>query len=44
MAHYGNNQSFSIEETGPNLVEATILLPLRLSDAPTEILAGYGVA
>jgi len=44
MAHYGNNQSFSIEETGPNLVEATILLPLRLSDAPKEVLAGYGVA
>jgi two-component system LytT family sensor kinase len=44
MAHYGSNQSFSIEETGSNLVEATILLPLRLSDAPKEVLAGYGVA
>jgi LytS/YehU family sensor histidine kinase len=44
MAHYGNNQSFLLQEVGSNLVEATIQLPLRLSDAPNEVLAGFGVA
>jgi two-component system LytT family sensor kinase len=42
-AHYGDEQSFSIQEVAKGQVEAKILLPLRLMDHldhPAEILTG----
>jgi two-component system, LytTR family, sensor kinase len=41
--HYGENHSFSIDETPDGGVEVILALPLQLSMRPTRILTGYGV-
>lgn len=41
--HYGENQSFSLEEINSNTVLATLRLPLQFAVSPTEKLTRYGV-
>jgi hypothetical protein len=40
--HYGENQSFSINEVAPEKVLVSITLPLQLSEEPPQMLAEYG--
>jgi two-component system, LytTR family, sensor kinase len=41
--HYGNGQTFTIEELANGKVRAALKLPLQFSERPTRQLTGYGV-
>jgi len=40
--HYGNDQTFAIEEMEQGEVHVKLTLPLQFSERPTAILTGYG--
>ena len=42
--HYGDNQTFSIQEVAGGMVTVTISLPLSFREPEVAALAGYGVA
>jgi two-component system LytT family sensor kinase len=42
--HYGNDQTFSIEELVDGMVQVTITLPLAFREPEVATLTGYGVA
>jgi hypothetical protein len=42
--HYGDNQTFAIEEVSGGMVQVTITLPLAMRQPEIAALAGYGVA
>lgn len=41
--HYGENQTFAIEDTEDGSTQVTLAFPLQFSLQPTRILTGYGV-
>jgi two-component system, LytTR family, sensor kinase len=41
--HYGEEQSFAIEEVPPDKVKVSLMLPLQFSERPTKEFSGYGV-
>jgi LytS/YehU family sensor histidine kinase len=40
--HYGNDQTFVIEEVDEGQVQVTITMPLQFSDVRVSTFAGYG--
>jgi two-component system, LytTR family, sensor kinase len=40
--HYGDNQSFAIEEVGQRQVQVTIMFPLQFAEIQIGTFAGYG--
>jgi LytS/YehU family sensor histidine kinase len=42
--HYGDDQTFSIEELADGMVQVTITLPLAFREPEVAALTGYGVA